>query len=71
MARVVVAGAGLSGLTAAYRLAEADHAVTVLEAQQRVGGRVRSVTLENGAVAELGGEWIENDQQHIAALAAT
>lgn len=55
MTSVVVAGAGLAGLTAAYRLTRAGHSVTVLEARDRVGGRVRSVTLENGAVGELGG----------------
>jgi monoamine oxidase len=67
--RVVVAGAGLAGLNAAYRLVHTGYDVTVLEAQERVGGRVRSLTLENGAVAELGGEWIESDQQFVSALA--
>jgi monoamine oxidase len=65
---VIVAGAGLAGLTAAYRLTQAGHSVTVLEARDRVGGRVRSVTLENGAVGELGGEWIERDQCFVSAL---
>lgn len=69
MTSVVVAGAGLAGLTAAYRLTRAGHSVTVLEARDRVGGRVRSVTLENGAVSELGGEWIERDQRFVSALA--
>jgi len=66
---VVVVGAGLAGLTAAYRLMQAGCHVTVLEAQDRVGGRVRSLTLENGAVAELGGEWIESGQRFVSALA--
>jgi phytoene dehydrogenase-like protein len=42
MSTVVVAGAGLAGLTAAARLAEADHDVTVLERNDEVGGRVRT-----------------------------
>ena len=41
--RVVVLGAGLAGLTAAYELTRAGHDVSVLEARSRVGGRVQTV----------------------------
>ncbi|MGI9644315.1 MAG: flavin monoamine oxidase family protein [Ilumatobacteraceae bacterium] len=68
-ARVVVVGGGMAGLTAAYRLMQAGCRVVVLEAQDRIGGRVRSLTLENGAVAELGGEWIDSDQRFVSDLA--
>ncbi|MCZ6738249.1 MAG: FAD-dependent oxidoreductase, partial [Actinobacteria bacterium] len=47
---------------AALRLTQARHDVTVLEARDRVGGRVHSVTLSNGEVGELGGEWLSSDQ---------
>jgi monoamine oxidase len=56
--RAVVIGAGFAGLAAADRLIEAGAAVTVLEARDRVGGRVHSRRLENGAVIELGAEFI-------------
>lgn len=52
---VVVLGAGVSGLCAAYELDRAGFAVTVLEAQRRAGGR--SLTLRRGAVfQELGAD---------------
>jgi len=46
--RVVVAGAGFAGLMAAYRVAQAGHEVVVLEARDRVGGRVWSQELVPG-----------------------
>ena len=42
--RVVVVGAGLTGLATAWRLSD-DHDVTVLEASDRVGGEIRTVEL--------------------------
>jgi monoamine oxidase len=56
--RVIVVGAGLAGLTAADELQRAGSEVVVLEARDRVGGRVRSRTLPNGAIVEMGAEFI-------------
>jgi monoamine oxidase len=56
--RVVVVGAGLAGLAAADALLRAGRDVTVLEARDRVGGRVWSQRLANGAVVEMGAEFI-------------
>jgi monoamine oxidase len=69
MARTVVVGAGMAGLTAGLRLTQAGHDVTVLEARDRVGGRVQSVILSNGEVGELGGEWLRTDQRSVVDLA--
>jgi phytoene dehydrogenase-like protein len=44
--RVVIAGGGLAGLTAARRLAEQGHEVVLCEAQDTLGGRVRSRTVD-------------------------
>ncbi len=46
--RVVVVGAGFAGLMAAWRLQESGHEVVVLEARDRVGGRVWSYEIEAG-----------------------
>jgi monoamine oxidase len=66
---VVVVGAGLAGLSAARVLSRAGEAATVLEARDRVGGRVHSVRLSNGAVAELGAEWIMEGDSALRNLA--
>ncbi|HLX35554.1 MAG TPA: NAD(P)/FAD-dependent oxidoreductase [Candidatus Limnocylindrales bacterium] len=56
--RVVVIGAGFAGLAAAEAMAEAGVDVVVLEARDRVGGRVWSRDLPNGDVIEMGAEFI-------------
>jgi monoamine oxidase len=61
--RVVVVGAGFAGLAAAEALAAGGAEVTVFEARDRVGGRVHSRRLANGAVVELGAEFIFPDHE--------
>ena len=55
--RVAVVGAGFAGLAAADELARAGAEVRVLEARDRVGGRVHSVPFAD-AVMERGAEWV-------------
>lgn len=54
--KVLVLGAGLAGLSAAWRLVEAGHDVTILEAQRRPGGRVLTLreSFSDGLYAEAG-----------------
>ncbi|QIE27247.1 4-methylaminobutanoate oxidase (plasmid) [Caballeronia sp. SBC1] len=68
--RVAVVGAGLAGLTAAWRLTQAGVEVTVYEGSGRVGGRVQSVVgrLAPGLVTELGGEFIDSTHTDMLAL---
>jgi monoamine oxidase len=61
---VVVVGAGLSGLKAAYDLQKAGFSCVVLEARDRVGGKTWSVEpLGDGKVVELGAAWINDSNQ--------
>jgi putrescine oxidase len=55
---VLVLGAGLAGLAAARDLAAAGVDVTVIEARDRVGGRVEQVSVDDGRPVQLGGELI-------------
>ena len=66
---VIVVGAGLAGLTAARDLLAADLSVLILEARDRVGGRILNHTLENGSVVEIGGQWVGPTQDRALALA--
>ena len=66
---VVVAGAGLAGLTAARRLSQAGFEVVVVEARERVGGRLVSEAIGGGEQVEMGGQWVGPTQDRVLALA--
>jgi monoamine oxidase len=65
---VLILGAGMAGLTAARSLAERGVRVCVLEARQRVGGRILSQKVEGGGTVELGAEFIHGRAPELWAL---
>jgi monoamine oxidase len=70
--RVLIVGAGLAGLTAARRLAEAGAGieVTVLEARDRVGGRTRGIEVAPGAWVDAGAAYLGDRHTELNALIA-
>jgi monoamine oxidase len=68
-ADVVIVGAGLAGLVAARDVQAQGRTAVVLEARDRVGGRLLNEDIGGGKVVEVGGQWIGPTQDRIAALA--
>lgn len=68
--KVAIAGGGIAGLNAAYRLKKAGILATVYEARRRVRGRILSVTgaIGEGLVTDLGGELINSDHADMLRL---
>lgn len=67
-ADVAVVGAGLAGLVAARSLAASGAEVLVVEARERVGGRLVSEPIDGGEQLELGGQWVGPTQDRVLAL---
>ena len=67
---VIVIGAGFAGLSAAMMLKKAGIRVTILEARNRIGGRVFTHQPEsaNGQAIELGAEWVGYSHERIISL---
>lgn len=70
--RIVIVGAGLAGLTAAYYLKRAGYAAQIVEASPRIGGRCYTAKnfLGKGLTTELGGEFFDSTHTDALELAA-
>ncbi|AFK02693.1 amine oxidase [Emticicia oligotrophica DSM 17448] len=65
----IVIGAGYAGLTATRELLKAEKDVLLLEARDRVGGRVYTKYYDDGSYLDLGAAWVGPTQDKIYALA--
>ena len=68
-ADVCVVGAGYAGLTAARRLSQGSKSVVVLEARDRIGGRIWTHHLSDGSAVDRGGGWLGPKHDAIFGLA--
>ncbi|MCC3572490.1 MAG: FAD-dependent oxidoreductase [Microcoleus sp. PH2017_40_RAT_O_B] len=68
---ILVVGAGIAGLTAGYRLRQGGVRADIIEASNRVGGRIRTAPRVAGTAisAELGGEFIDSGHTTLISLA--
>jgi monoamine oxidase len=68
-AEFCIVGAGFAGLAAAYKLKQAGRSVAVLEARNRIGGRVFTEKLPDGTPLNWGGTWLGAGHERMYALA--
>jgi monoamine oxidase len=66
---VAVVGAGLAGIAAARAVEEGGASAILVEARERVGGRLESVAIDDGKWVDVGGQWIGPTQDRVEALA--
>lgn len=68
MKRIIIIGGGLSGLTLSYLLKKEGISSTILEATNRVGGRIHTQTGKDGTPLELGATWFSDEHSKLLAL---
>ncbi len=68
--KIIIIGAGFSGLAAAYKLHKKNIDFVVLEARKRIGGRVFSHTIDESEnlIVELGAEWVGESHSRLRTL---
>lgn len=65
--QTLIVGGGLAGLSLAYQLQQAGHDYRLVEARDRLGGRIKSLTV-NGSQCDLGPSWVWSGQARVAQL---
>lgn len=65
---IVILGAGLAGLTLAYRFSEMGVPYRLLEARDRIGGRIKTISTNAGATIEMGATWFADKHIHLMQL---
>ncbi len=65
---ILIIGAGLSGLLTGYRLKQEGIPFKILEARNRVGGRINTIYGTNNTPIEMGATWFTNQHSHLRAL---
>lgn len=65
--KIIIVGSGASGLAAASKLIKAGFEnVTVLEASDRIGGRIYSHNFQGKHEIEMGAQWIHGQEGNVA-----
>lgn len=65
---ILILGAGLSGLLTGYRLKQAGIPFKILEARNRLGGRIQTVYGKNNTPVEMGATWFTQQHEQLKAL---
>ncbi len=65
---VTIVGAGLSGLLTGYRLKQAGIKVQILEARERIGGRIHTIYAQDGTPLEMGATWFGAQHKNLLGL---
>lgn len=66
--KVIVIGAGLSGLTCGYLLQKKGVHVTLLESNSRIGGRIETINGQSNVTLEMGATWFSKLHPHLFQL---
>ena len=68
MEDVIIIGAGLTGLAISYQLKKSNISSKILEAQNRLGGRIETVRGKQNTPMEMGATWFSKEHQNLQDL---